>query len=253
MRDSDVAWFAGIFDGEGCISIAKNGNVRLQVGMTDRDVIERLEALFPSSGGISVKHPKAPDGRPYKTQYLWRLSNPEGVREVLSAIQPWLGQRRTAKAGEALEFLANRPGNFNANKAHCAQGHPYSPENTYLDPDTGYRNCRTCRARWAQEARARKPEGWRWRGAPRSCEFCGQEFRPSVSDQRTCNRACASRLRWRGRGILPRPCEVCGREFTPPGTGRQRREQAVCGRSCGQRRAAQKRAQTFRRAMLTTG
>jgi len=30
-------------------------------------------------------------------------------------------------------------------KTHCPNGHPYTPDNTYIDP-RGYRNCRTCRA-----------------------------------------------------------------------------------------------------------
>ena len=33
-------------------------------------------------------------------------------------------------------------------KAHCYKGHPFSPENTYVDP-RGRRTCRTCqRANW---------------------------------------------------------------------------------------------------------
>lgn len=31
-------------------------------------------------------------------------------------------------------------------KTHCPQGHEYSPENTYLHPKTGGRNCKICRA-----------------------------------------------------------------------------------------------------------
>lgn len=40
---------------------------------------------------------------------------------------------------------------LNAKKTHCPQGHPYSPENTYLTP-IGGRSCRTCR----RERSARK-------------------------------------------------------------------------------------------------
>lgn len=39
-------------------------------------------------------------------------------------------------------------------KTHCAKGHPYDEENTYVDP-RGWRKCRTCmRARWRVEAMA---------------------------------------------------------------------------------------------------
>lgn len=30
-------------------------------------------------------------------------------------------------------------------RTECPQGHPYSAENTYREPLTGYRHCRTCR------------------------------------------------------------------------------------------------------------
>jgi hypothetical protein len=30
------------------------------------------------------------------------------------------------------------------NKTHCPHGHEYSDENTYSDPKTGWRRCRTC-------------------------------------------------------------------------------------------------------------
>lgn len=36
-------------------------------------------------------------------------------------------------------------GQHNANKTHCSQGHPYSGENLYTNPNTGKRYCRTCR------------------------------------------------------------------------------------------------------------
>lgn len=45
---------------------------------------------------------------------------------------------------------------FNARKTHCAQGHEYTPENTYVRTDwRGTRRyCRACRAAWKQAAKA---------------------------------------------------------------------------------------------------
>jgi hypothetical protein len=44
-----------------------------------------------------------------------------------------------------------------ANRTHCKHGHEYTPENTYVLPGRGWRQCRACRARWeAEHARARK-------------------------------------------------------------------------------------------------
>jgi len=54
-------------------------------------------------------------------------------------------RRLIARAGR-VRVRRVPPGHFNADKTHCAYGHPFSPENTYYTP-TGERRCRTCRAR----------------------------------------------------------------------------------------------------------
>jgi hypothetical protein len=46
---------------------------------------------------------------------------------------------------------------FHRAKTHCPHGHPYSPENTYLDHKGG-RICRTCRGIQQRRYRARKRE-----------------------------------------------------------------------------------------------
>jgi len=33
---------------------------------------------------------------------------------------------------------------INARKTHCVRGHEFTPENTYIQPATGKRRCRTC-------------------------------------------------------------------------------------------------------------
>ena len=43
----------------------------------------------------------------------------------------------------------------NAAKTHCPQGHEYTPENTYVNPIEGYRQCRTCIREAKETAHAR--------------------------------------------------------------------------------------------------
>lgn len=38
-----------------------------------------------------------------------------------------------------------------AAKTHCAQGHEYTEENTYIKPRTGHRDCRTCHRNQTRE------------------------------------------------------------------------------------------------------
>jgi hypothetical protein len=156
-----LAWFAGLFEGEGNIAIAKNGGTRLTIRMTDRDIIERVAELFPvQSIQVVVPKPARAGYSQPKTQYAWRVSDPARVREILQLILPWLGQRRSAAAREVLAHLATRPGigGYQRLKTHCAAGHEYTPENTYVRPGTEHRHCRTCRTEWSTTYRNRKAE-----------------------------------------------------------------------------------------------
>ena len=42
--------------------------------------------------------------------------------------------------------------NRNSNKTHCPAGHEYSEANTYIQPATGWRNCRSCRTHRTEAA-----------------------------------------------------------------------------------------------------
>lgn len=159
MNITDSAWLAGLFEGEGCLTIERNGATRAVIRMTDRDIIDRVNDLFPCSR-IQVVNPKpakAGYSQP-RTQYAWRLGDPARVREFIGLILPWLGERRSARAAEVLAHLDSRPGigGRNRDKTRCAQGHEYTPENTYIRPGTTHRHCRACRDQWAREYRERK-------------------------------------------------------------------------------------------------
>lgn len=58
------------------------------------------------------------------------------------------------------QLRGDGPGGLNARKTHCAHGHPFTPENTYIDPSTGGRRCRTCARLWKRrDARRRHGAG----------------------------------------------------------------------------------------------
>lgn len=50
------------------------------------------------------------------------------------------------------------PSALNAVKTHCPQGHPYTPENTYVRPN-GHRKCRICKREGDRQRSARLREG----------------------------------------------------------------------------------------------
>ena len=43
----------------------------------------------------------------------------------------------------------------NARKTECPQGHPYSGDNLYVNPNTGYRMCRACQREYQRRRRAK--------------------------------------------------------------------------------------------------
>lgn len=92
------------------------------------------------------------------------------------------------------------PSAANAAKTHCDHGHEFTPENTYEDPRTGWRQCVTCRTKRSAAA----------------YEALTDEDRDQIN---------ARRREIREHVIHgPRPCEVCGTEFIPKrvGSGRGR-------------------------------
>jgi outer membrane protein assembly factor BamA len=157
MKNTDIAWAAGLFEGEGCISLPSNHSVSLKLKMTDRDVVERLHALFPCPK-IEVKNYATSSNPNYKTQYGWNITDGKEITRILNLFMPYFGQRRKAKAQELLAFIKTRPGRatYNRTKTHCLYGHPYDEGNTYINPKSGSRMCRTCiKGRNARHSRER--------------------------------------------------------------------------------------------------
>jgi hypothetical protein len=93
--DIDIAWLAGLFEGEGTVSI--NGrSLTVRIGMTDNDVIGRAAELMRAK--IYVR-------RRDRTHYkpVWTAQTKGAVAAgVIMTLYPWLGIRRREQARVAL-------------------------------------------------------------------------------------------------------------------------------------------------------
>lgn len=92
---AELAWVAGILEGEGCWSQRQKhpNSWWIAVRMTDKDIIDRLK-IITSVGRIS---PARPQKDHYKMAWAWQVSV-QAHREWLTVkVWPWLGQRRQAK------------------------------------------------------------------------------------------------------------------------------------------------------------
>lgn len=111
-RDVDVAWAAGLFDGEGCVE-AKNSKgkdnilypyVRLRVEMQCVHTISRLQGLF--GGSLSCHHR---EDRDYP-MFRWQQGVTQGVLDTARLLVPHSveKQQQLLLAIELMEMPRNR-------------------------------------------------------------------------------------------------------------------------------------------------
>jgi len=101
VAKDELAWATGLFEGEGSIVFRPVNRVILQLSMSDKDAVDRLQGLFGTGSRWTENRP----GK--KPIYGWRIQNGAGAKRVLESMLPWLGERRRGKAIEALERISH--------------------------------------------------------------------------------------------------------------------------------------------------
>ena len=156
MTKTEIAWVAGLFEGEGCIvhrhypRRKRGGSTvrQLVLGMTDQDVVRRLHAIT----GIGRVYKKAPGKPHWKPQLSWVSCTYGESASLLKKLLPYFGRRRAAAARKFLADPAKPVGG--QQKPNCKRGHPKTGDNLYVSP-AGVRHCRKCtrraQKRWARE------------------------------------------------------------------------------------------------------
>jgi hypothetical protein len=98
MTDYELGWLAGIFEGEGCVSVTNtSGPSRKQrqwsaiVNMTDEDVVRRFHRTVGIGSVRPEPHP------PHKTSWRWKIARQEDVLNFCALLGPHMGTRRMAK------------------------------------------------------------------------------------------------------------------------------------------------------------
>ena len=93
---TDIAYIAGLFDGEGCVtysrtprkrkgrkSLSQTWNIRMEISMTDEPVIRWVHEIL-KAGTVNIRRPiKSWVGK--KTQWRWRCSHRDayGVAKLM--------------------------------------------------------------------------------------------------------------------------------------------------------------------------
>jgi len=99
MLDTDIAYAAGFFDGEGCISISKNGAVDIRITNTAKNVLVKFQKLF--GGTIGNRTQKV-----NKTQYAYCVYG-ENAIEFIKILKPHLVEK-LPQAETILEYYELR-------------------------------------------------------------------------------------------------------------------------------------------------
>lgn len=103
MRPEDLAWLAGLLEGEGCFFLQRSSKDRdrvcIAVESTDEDVVARAAALM----GIESFHSVL---RPERTKRIFRarLGEPKSI-SLMRELRPYMGARRRQKIDELLEAV----------------------------------------------------------------------------------------------------------------------------------------------------
>jgi hypothetical protein len=107
LTEIEKGWIAGIMEGEGSLKWnekgSSQGQIRLQLQMTDKDVVEKLANLLETN--ITEHLPKNLNHK--KT---WRISikNWDKVEEIAKTLLPYMGNRRTEEYSLVLEKAEKR-------------------------------------------------------------------------------------------------------------------------------------------------
>lgn len=147
MEPNEWAWVAGLYEGEGTLAFTAKTGVCIRIGMTDKDVIDTVHRLFPTSSTWTREVKNR-----IKPLYVWQVSNRDDCRRFIEGVLPYLHKSRGDRAREALKRLESNLGP-KAERTHCKYGHPLSGDNLYIRKYNGTRSCRTCRDRRDRERR----------------------------------------------------------------------------------------------------
>ncbi len=111
MTDVEVAWLAGLLEGEGSFVVFSPRRtdrpttpirVRVSVQMTDEDVVRRVQQTVGLGAVWRVGRQKDH----HKDSFVWALSSRDQVEQLLHVLRLTMGVRRTVQIDACLAAIA---------------------------------------------------------------------------------------------------------------------------------------------------
>jgi hypothetical protein len=104
MTELEVGWLVGILEGEGHFR-SSYGNPRIEVKMTDEDVIRRLREVT----GVGRVYGPFDSGNPrWRPSWNWNVARKDEALYLCKLIQRFMGNRRQAQIAAACAEYAER-------------------------------------------------------------------------------------------------------------------------------------------------
>lgn len=107
--EAEIAWAAGLFEGEGCInygtSMRRGREItrrRLNLEMKDEDVVRRFADVVGAGHIRPSKRRNRINRENHHDIYIWECGRWADAARILHQFLPYLGERRSAKAREML-------------------------------------------------------------------------------------------------------------------------------------------------------
>lgn len=153
LTEAEVAWLAGIYEGEGSCSITTGRAIRIEIVMTDKDIIERLQTIT----GVGTIQTLPPRKTNHKEAYRWGIG---GINAVVffESVMPWLGQRRKQRAQDAISNWKTNKKQSSRGDAYCVNNHEF---NAPGNKRTKWGSCHLCNLdaskKYREKRRSQRP------------------------------------------------------------------------------------------------
>src|SRR5260221_7372603 len=92
----EIAWAAGLFDGEGCITHTAR-DLQLLLKNTDLELVQRFELIVDRGHSYGPYSYQSPDGYKRKPVWTW-VAHGDAAHDVVDLFARWLSQRRLEQA-----------------------------------------------------------------------------------------------------------------------------------------------------------
>jgi hypothetical protein len=139
--DLEIAWLAGLLEGEGCFLIQHHASPSIQLCMNDYDVVAKAARIMEMSlDRIHLKKTNQPNHKP---GYVLRCDGPEAF-VWMRAIRPHMGDRRGAKIDYIIFTVKAARPHIDKGRDVCRKGHSIKYEWEYYVGSSGQRQCKRC-------------------------------------------------------------------------------------------------------------